>query len=119
MPETTVIHSSSKYPRQRRADLGLSLGEQARPADERHLDAGAGEHLGELCADIASAHDEQRTRQFLEVERGRAGQIRHGLDAGNGGGRRFAPVATMILPAGMRVPFTSTPPSMRRAGPSR
>ena len=74
--------------RERRADLGLGLGEQTGPADEGHPDAGTSEHLGEFRADVAAADHEQRARQFLEVERRRASEIRHGLDARNGGHRR-------------------------------
>ncbi len=68
---------------QRVRHFRFHLRQQARPADHRHLNAHARHHLGKLHADIPAADDNQAPGQRLQFQQCRAGQVGHGLDAGN------------------------------------
>ena len=70
---------------QRRADLGLGLGQQTTARDQRHRHPGAGEHLGQFAADKAAPDDEKRGGQTLHLHRRGAGQDGDIVDAWNHG----------------------------------
>src|SRR3546814_19538196 len=72
-----------EIPRQRLANRRLGGWQQAAAADDRHRDAGSGEDLSDLGADVSTADDQQGGRQFLKVQRGGAGQVVDGLETGD------------------------------------
>ena len=68
----------------RRGDIFVFAMHQARPHFEnRHLAAKAPEHLPELQADIAAAHNDQVLRQEVHLHHGTVGEIRHLIESGH------------------------------------
>jgi hypothetical protein len=68
---------------QRFRDLGLACRQNGNDVDHRDADARTGEHLAELAPDITAADHKERFREPFELERARAGEMRHTLNARN------------------------------------
>jgi hypothetical protein len=52
--------------------------------DDGHLTAKPAKHLAKFETDVTAAQDEQVFRNFLQIHNGDVGEVRHGIEAGNG-----------------------------------
>ena len=81
-----------------RGDLGVFDGEDLRQRlDERHLHPECPEEGGEFDADGAGAHDQQRLRKPLRLQRLEIGPDKTPVGPSPGSARGRAPVATMMF----------------------